>query len=86
MSIDIKPAFKFADITRTYNGGTGCACGCSGSYTEQGDTSTKVLKRIDVINKNWDKVSVFHFDDESCYEFENKEGTRVTRIYVKVGA
>jgi hypothetical protein len=79
-------SFNFANITRTYNGKTGCACGCAGSYTEEGDTSNKVLKRIDFINKNWDRVKDFHWDNESCYEVENADGTRVTRIYVKRGA
>lgn len=77
--------FKFANITRTYNGKTGCACGCGGDYTEAGDTTNKVLKRIDVIRKNLHRAEVDYWTDETCYSVENAAGTRVTRIYVKAG-
>jgi hypothetical protein len=76
----------FSDVLQTYNGGTGCACGCTGDYTQQGDTSTKVLKRINLLKKNINKVTVYASSDEVIYELENEAGTRVTRIYVKVGA
>jgi len=75
--------FKFANVTRTYNGKTGCACGCGGSYTEAGDTSTKVLKRMSFIQKNIKKAEIDIFSDEICYSVENADGTRVTRVYLK---
>ena len=75
--------FKFANVTRTYNGDTGCACGCGGDYTEAGDTSTKVLKRMNFIQKNIGKAQVDVWTDEMCYSVENAAGTRVTRVYLK---
>ena len=71
-------------ITKTYNGKTGCACGCGGTYAEAGTLAAN--KRIQFINKNWDQVKAFHWNGESCYEVENRDGTRVTRVYVKVEA
>lgn len=77
-------AITMDQVTRTYNGKTGCACGCGGSYA---DAETKAAKsRLAFINRNMDRVKAFHWDGESCYEVENREGTRVTRVYVKAGA
>ena len=75
--------FKFANVTRTYNGKTGCACGCAGDYTEAGDTSTKVLKRMTFVQKNIAKAEIDVWTDEMCYSVENADGTRVTRVYLK---
>lgn len=76
--------FKFKDINQTYNGKTGCACGCAGDYTNEGDTTTKVLKRMAFIEKNIHRAIVDYCSDETIYSVENAEGTCVTRIYVKV--
>jgi hypothetical protein len=80
---------KFENVTRTYNGGTGCACGCTGSYTDVEGNSKEMMtakKRLNFINKNLHRVAALHWEDESCYEVENESGTRVTRVYVKAGA
>ena len=73
--------------TDTYNGVADmCACGCAGSYAAPDSAAGK--KRIAKIIKAAvdDKVifTVFSGGDEGCVEVEN--GTRVTRVYVKVGA
>jgi hypothetical protein len=73
--------------TDTYNGKTGCACGCGGSYAAPDSVAGK--KRIAKIMKaNPEKVEFIAFSNgtEGCVEIENEDGTRVTRIYVKVGA
>jgi hypothetical protein len=76
-----------ATATDTYNGKNGCACGCGGSYASPDSAAGK--KRIAKIMKaDEDKVifTVFSGDgDEGCVEVENEDGTRVTRVYVKVG-
>jgi hypothetical protein len=80
----VNPTWIFQEnVTRTYNGKTGCACGCAGTYTEQGEDSAKVTKRINFVNKNLMKATMYVWADEICYEVENKEGTRVTCVYVK---
>ena len=72
------------NATNTYNGETGCACGCGGTYA---DTDSVVgQKRIKKI-MNADPAKVANFDfggGEGCIELENATGTRVTRIYYKV--
>ena len=72
--------------TDTYNGKTGCACGCGGSYA--GADSVAGQKRIAKIKKaDPAKVIVTPFSDgEGCVEIENADGSRVTRIYVKAVA
>lgn len=81
--LEIIATFKFANILQTYNGKTGCACGCGGDYTQAGETSDKVLKRINFIRKNLHRAEVDYYKDEVIYSVENDTGTRVTRIYVK---
>jgi hypothetical protein len=70
--------------TQTYNGKTGCACGCGGNYDDANTIAGK--KRIAKIMKaNLEKVAFFDFNNgEGCLEIENADGTRVTRVYVKV--
>ena len=75
---------KMEDVTRTYRGKSGCACGCGGSYADAGTRAAKL--RLDFINKNLDKPSMIidvFSDGETCYEFENEDGTRVTRVYIQ---
>jgi hypothetical protein len=71
------------NATDTYNGKTGCACGCGGTYA--GADSVAGQKRIKkVMNANPEDVAIFHFGNgEGCLEVENRDKTRVTRIYVK---
>jgi hypothetical protein len=68
--------------TDTYNGKTGCACGCGGSYANADSVAGK--KRIaKIANANLGTVVYVPFSDGTgCLEIENKEGTRVVRIYV----
>jgi len=72
------------NATDTYNGKTGCACGCGGSYA--GADSVMGQRRINKIkNAKPDKVAAFDFGNgEGCLEVENQDGTRVTRVYYKV--
>ena len=71
------------NATDTYNGKTGCACGCGGNYA--GAESVAGQKRIKkILNANPEKVAYFDFGGgEGCLEIENRDGTRVTRVYVK---
>jgi hypothetical protein len=71
------------NATDTYNGKTGCACGCGGTYA--GAESVAGQKRIKkILNANPEKVAYFDFGGgEGCLEIENRDGTRVTRVYVK---
>ena len=66
-------------VTRTYRGKTGCACGCGGSYADA-ETAT-ASKRLAFVNKNLEIAKGDYWTDENCYEVENEDGTRVTRIY-----
>lgn len=69
--------------TDTYNGKTGCACGCGGNYA--GAESVAGQKRIKkILNANPEKVAYFDFGGGyGCLEVENEDGTRVTRVYVQ---
>jgi len=83
----INPTWIFwEDVTRTYSGKAGCGCGCGGSYTEQGEKSAKITRRINFVNKNLLAAKIYDLGDEHCYEVENEDGTRVTCIYVKAGS
>ena len=76
------------NATDTYNGKNGfCACGCVGTYAAPDSFAGK--KRIaKIMNASPEKVEFIAFScgTEGCVEMENEDGTRVTRVYVKVGA
>ena len=67
--------------TDNYNGKTGCACGCGGSYADaESVAGQKRIKKIQ--NADPEKVAFFDFGDgKGCIEIENQDGTRVTRVY-----
>jgi hypothetical protein len=69
--------------TDTYNGKTGCACGCGGNYASA--ESVAGQKRIrKILNADPCKVVFVPFGNGGgCLEIENRDGTRVTRVYVK---
>lgn len=72
----------FKDVTRSYNGRIGCACGCKGLYSEAGTASTRL--RLNVINSALSVGRTVHITDcgdTICYEFEHNTG-RVTKVYV----
>lgn len=72
------------NATDTYNGKTGCACGCGGTYADVDSVAgQKRIKKI--MNADPAKVLFVPFGngEEGCIEIENRDGTRVTRIYVK---
>ncbi len=73
------------NATDTYNGKTGCACGCGGNYA--GADSVAGQKRIKrIMNANPEKVVCANFGNgEGCLEMYNENGTRVLRVYFKVG-
>ena len=72
------------NATETYNGKTGCACGCGGNYLPADSIGgQKRIKKL--MNADPKKVQAFDFgNNEGCIEMENQDGTRVTRIYYKV--
>jgi len=74
------------NATQTYNGKTGCACGCGGNYDEaESVAGQKRIKKI--MNADPEKLIAYDFgNNEGCIEIENRDGTRVTRVYYKVGA
>lgn len=70
-------------VSRTYNGKTGCACGCGGEYTEDGDTESRAVKlRVSKINANMESAVISEYLDEDIYELVSEDGERVTRVYV----
>lgn len=75
----IQPITSSDTIRTTYSGGTGCACGCRGTYAE---TGRAVTMRVNKINRNLDKVEVWKgMADETIYELES-DNDRVVRVYV----
>ena len=71
-----------ADVTNTYSGAEGCACGCLGTYAK---TGASVTRRVNEINKaiaNGEQVEVDTFANEVCYEYIKPNG-RVIRIYTE---
>ena len=74
------------NATKTYSGKTGCACGCGGNYADAiTPAGQQRIKRI--LNCDPSKVQFINFNDgEGCLEIENRDGTRVTRVYVTTGA
>ena len=79
-----------AAATDTYNGKTGCACGCGGSYAAPDSAAGKkrIAKIMKASRENPFGVAWVPFScgTEGVVEIESEDGTRVTRIYVKVGA
>jgi hypothetical protein len=79
---------KLEDVERTYNGRTGCACGCGGTYTEENVICTTTKKRVNFVNRNLDRLEDFGFCVEVVTPNTNPDGEfdRVTRIYLKKGS
>jgi len=77
--------FENQIVTDTYNGKTGCACGCGGDYSEADSVAgQKRIKKL--MNADPKLVKFFDFNNnEGCYELENEDQTRVTRVYIKKG-
>jgi hypothetical protein len=72
---------KLSEVTRSYNGRLGCACGCKGLYAEANAAATRL--RLNVINDALQagrRVYVTELFDTVCYEYEYGNG-RVTKIY-----
>jgi hypothetical protein len=70
---------KFEEVEQTYNGDTGCACGCGGDYTKANDNVTLTKKRLTIINKAIIEGRAEFFGNG--VEVANESYTRVTRIY-----
>jgi hypothetical protein len=72
--------------TDTYNGKTGCACGCAGNYANAQSVAGQTrIRRI--LKADFSKVLFYDFGHgEGCYDLENATGTRCVRVYVKVSA
>lgn len=84
------------DVSTTYNGLDGCACGCGGDYFNpvySEDTSWRTVNprgakmRVNKINKALaagdPDVTVIDFGDEAMFAMPTGED-RVTRVYVNV--
>jgi len=70
-------AIDRSTVRTTYNGNTGCACGCKGTYAEEG---AAVTRRLNLINNNLKFVERFDgLGDEVIYELVWRD--RVTRVY-----
>ena len=79
-----------AVIDQTYNGLSGCACGCGGNYTEDGVNTGKARSRINKINVAYlydaSSVTIDNYGDRTMYEITTSVGEefdRVTRVYIK---
>ena len=71
-----------ADVTNTYAGAEGCACGCNGTYAT---SIASVTRRVNEVNRaiaNGEQVEVDTFANEVCYEYIKPNG-RVVRVYTK---
>ena len=86
-----------ADVTRTYNGKSGCAGGCGGDYANANTRAGKT--RINKVNKYLESTLMVVFDTphkkgpdevvECCVEIPNAfdesgEWVRCTRVYFTV--
>lgn len=71
------------NVLRTYNGKTGCACGCTGTYTDKYENTAQVTRRINFVNENLANATIYDFGDEICYEVVHQGKTRVTCVYIK---
>ena len=73
-----------ADVTNTYAGAEGCACGCRGTYAS---TGAAVTRRVNEVNKaiaNGEWVEIYRFASRDCYEYTyTKPNGRVIRIYTE---
>ena len=69
-----------ADVTNTYSGAEGCACGCNGTYATSGASVTRRVNEINKAIANGEQVEVDTFANEVCYEYTKPNG-RVVRVY-----
>ena len=93
-TVNATEVIELAKVTKTYSGKTGCACGCGGTYaymesgTEPGyyvEGNPRTAKmRVNKLNRAiaaGQRVERFEYDDETIYELENEQGTRIVRVY-----
>lgn len=74
-----KYGIKLEEVARTYSGETGCACGCGGEYTNEGEISATVTKRLNKVNKGIVEGRAEFFGNG--VEVANASYTRCVRIY-----
>lgn len=72
---------RFEEVDKTYNGETGCACGCGGDYIDADANPSLTRRRITLINNNLNRAYFFG----NGVELANDSYTRVTRLYFKDG-
>lgn len=89
-------AISLDRVRKTYNGLTGCACGCGGDYfvptgrkqvSYDVENDKAVARRVSTINKNLGFTEVWDFGNEYCYEIvtafdADGDPVRCTRVYV----
>jgi len=71
-----------ADVTTTYQGRQGCACGCRGSYATEGRAVTMRVNRVNMAIASGAGVTEYVSTAENCFEYIAPNGM-VTRVYVK---
>jgi hypothetical protein len=77
----IEPAL----VTTTYNGQSGCACGCGGTYAEPGEKAfARRIAKVNAAIKAGTLVFVYVAPTEHIYCLETEQ--RATRLYVKAEA
>ena len=70
-----------ADVTNTYSGAEGCACGCLGTYAKTGATVTRRVNEINKVLSAGQYVATYAYSDKVVYEYAKTNG-RVVRVYV----
>ena len=75
------PAIRHTDVTNTYAGAEGCACGCNGIYSKTGATLTRRVNTVNLAIANGEYVATYAYSDEVVYEYTKPNG-RIIRIYV----
>lgn len=72
-----------ADVTNTYSGAEGCACGCIGTYAKAGASVTRRVNEINKAIASGELVQVYGAAaNEDCYEYTKPNG-RVVRVYTE---
>ena len=69
-------------VRDTYAGGAGCACGCTGTYANTGASVTRRVNEVNRAITNGERVEVYRFTNEDCYEYIKPNG-RVICVYTE---
>lgn len=80
-----KPKITLAQITRTYNGRPGCACGCRGKYSESQRAFIGALKKYEAAPEALIQTSGGSAtgEGERFVFWDSIDGNRTYTIYYK---